>query len=63
MTLLGLIIALAVVVVVGYAAYWVITKFFPEPLRMVSLVVVGVILLILLFGAVFPQIGGYRLWH
>jgi multisubunit Na+/H+ antiporter MnhB subunit len=43
---------------VAYGSYWIITHFFPEPIRMFALVVVGIILLFLLLGAVSGYIPG-----
>lgn len=62
MTLLGAIIAVLIIVCLGVLGHWVINKFFPEPARMIALAIVGVILLLILFGAFFPEIGGYRIW-
>lgn len=62
MTLLNLIIVLAVLCIVGYVAYWIITKFFAPPFQMPALAVVGLILLIVLLTQFFPEAGGYRVW-
>lgn len=40
-----MLISLLILVVVALVAYWIITTFFPEPIRMVALVIVGVICL------------------
>lgn len=49
MSLISLLIVLLFIVLVGYGAYWVITKFFPGGLpRTVALAIVGIILLIVL---------------
>ncbi len=41
-----MLISIIILVVVGLLAYWIITTFFPEPIRMVALVIVGILLLI-----------------
>lgn len=48
MDLLGLLVFLLVVFLLAYLAYYVIETFLPEPVRMVSKVIVGVILLIVI---------------
>lgn len=35
----------------AWGAYWIITHFFPEPIRMFALVITGIILLLVLLGA------------
>lgn len=53
-----MLIALLGLVLVGLLAYWIITTFFPEPIRMVALVITGVILLLGLLrivGVVLPN--------
>lgn len=45
---INIIIYVAVFCLIAWGAYYIITKFFPEPIRMVALVVVGVVLLIAL---------------
>lgn len=62
MTLISMLIAICVLAVIGWVAYWIITKFFPEPLRTPALAVVGLILLIILLVAIFPDVGAYRVW-
>lgn len=62
MTLLGLLLLVIGVVAVGWLAYWVITKFFPDPVRMVALCIVGLLLLLVIFAAFFPEVGGMRIW-
>jgi hypothetical protein len=52
-----MLISLLILVVFALLAYWVITTFFPEPIRMVALLVVGVICLIVLFEIVAPLMG------
>jgi hypothetical protein len=59
MTLIGIIIFLAV----AFFAYWIITHFFPEPMRTPALVVMGVILLIILITQFVPDIGNYHIWR
>lgn len=43
---IAIIIYVAILCLVGWGCYFVVTKFFPEPIRMVALVVVGLVLLI-----------------
>jgi hypothetical protein len=62
MTLLNLLLMLAVICIVGYAAYWIITKFFAPPLQMPALAIVGLILLFFLLVQFFPEAGSYRVW-
>lgn len=62
MTLISLIIMLAVLCIVGYIAYWIITKFFSPPFQMPLLAIVGLILLIVLLTQFFPEAGGFRVW-
>lgn len=45
-----MLISVILLLVFAIIAYWVITTFFPEPIRMVCLVVVGVICLFWLFN-------------
>jgi hypothetical protein len=40
-----MLISLLILVVVAILAYWIITQFFPEPARMIALLITGVILL------------------
>ncbi len=63
MTVLGLLVSLLVIVVLGIAAHWLIMKFFPEPMRVIALAIVGMVLLIMLFALVMPDIGQYQLWR
>jgi hypothetical protein len=63
MSLIDLLIALLVICVLGYVAYWIITKFFPEPMRTPALAITGVLLLIILLVAFFPGAGSYRIWR
>lgn len=53
--LIGLLIALLIFCCIAYLAYWIITKFFPEPMRVIALAVIGVVLLIVLLS----YVGGY----
>lgn len=62
MTLIAAIIFLVFFAVGAYLAYWVITKFFPEPARTPALAIVGVILLIVLMVQFVPNAGHYRIW-
>lgn len=39
-------IALVIICIVAYAAYWVITTFFPEPIRVIALLIVGLLVLV-----------------
>lgn len=48
MDLIGFLLGLVVVVVLAYVAKYLIDMFFPEPIRMPALLVVGIILLLLL---------------
>lgn len=41
-----MLIDIIVLIVIGLIAYWIITKFFPEPAKMIALCVVGVVLLL-----------------
>lgn len=59
MTIIGIIIFLAV----AFFAYWIITHFFPEPIRTPALVVMGVILLIVLISQFVPGLAEYHVWH
>lgn len=63
MTVIQVLVALLVIVGVGYLAYWIITKFFPEPMRMIALAIVGVILLVFLMVVFFPGLGEFRVWR
>jgi hypothetical protein len=62
MTIGSLLLLVLGVVVVGLLAYWVITKFFPEPMRMVALAIVGVLLLVVVLASFFPETMGMRVW-
>lgn len=55
MTVVDLLIALFVLFIIGFVAYWIITKFLPEPMRTPALAVVGLLLLIVLLVRFFPQ--------
>lgn len=63
MTLISALILLVVLVVIGYVAYWIITKFFPEPIRNIALIVVGVLLLIVLLVQFFPGAANFHVWR
>jgi len=63
MTVVQLLLAILVIVVIGIAAHWIIGKFLGEPMRPIAYTVVGIVLLILLFAMVLPDIGGYQLWR
>lgn len=62
MTLINVLIALGILVVVGFVAYWIITKFLPEPMRTPALAITGIVLLVILLIAFFPGAGNYRVW-
>lgn len=55
MTLVELLIALFIIFIIGFVAYWIINKFLPEPMRTPALAVVGLVLLILLLVRFFPS--------
>jgi hypothetical protein len=63
MTLIQIIIFLVGFAIAAYLAYWVITKFFPAPAQMPILAIVGVILLLALLYALFPDAGNMRVWR
>ncbi len=63
MTLIDVLIVLGIILVVGCAAYWIITKFLPEPIRTPALAITGVLLLIFLLFAFFPGAGAYHVWR
>lgn len=54
MTVVELLIALFVLFLIAFIAYWIITKFLPEPMRTPALAIVGLILLIVLILRFFP---------
>ncbi len=62
MTVVGMLLLILGVLAVGSLAYWVINKFFPEPMRMLALGVVGVLLLLVLLSQFFPEAAGMRIW-
>ncbi len=55
MTVVELLVALFVLFLIGFIAYWIITKFFPEPMRTPALAVIGLLLLIFLIMRFFPS--------
>ena len=57
-----MLIFLVVFGVIAYVAYWIITKFFPEPAKIPALAIVGVILLIILLVQFIPDASNYRVW-
>jgi hypothetical protein len=63
MTLIQIIIFLVGFAIAAYLAYWVITKFFPAPAQMPILAIVGVLLLLALIYAFFPDAGNMRVWR
>lgn len=62
MTVLQLVLLILVIAIVGYVAYWIINKFFAEPVRTPALLVVGLLLLVALLVAFFPGVGGAKIW-
>lgn len=62
MTLITLLLLILGILVVGSLAYWIITKFFPEPMRMLALAVVGIILLLVLLSQFFPGAASLHVW-
>lgn len=65
MTLIDLLILAIVVGVVGYLAHWLIVKFFPAPVQMPALLIVGVLLLLFLLAQFSGQadLHVYRHWR
>lgn len=65
MGLIDLLVLVLIVVIIGYLAHYIITSFFPAPVHMPALAIVGVLLLIFLLS----QFGGasdlhlYRRWR
>lgn len=55
MTIIELLLLLLGVVLVCLACYWIINKFLPEPMRTPALIVVGVVALIVLLLAFWPN--------
>lgn len=62
MTLVGALIFFAVLCLVAYGAWWIITKFFSPPFQTIALGIVGVILLIILLTQFVPDAANYRIW-
>ena len=62
MTVITLLLLILGILVVGSLAYWIIMKFFPEPMRMLALGVIGVLLLLVLLSQFFPEASGLRVW-
>ncbi len=62
MTLISLLLLILGILVVGSLAYWIITKFFPEPMRMLALGIVGILLLLVVLAQFFPEASGLRVW-
>jgi membrane protein DedA with SNARE-associated domain len=62
MTLIGALIFLVVFAVGGYLAFWIITKFLPEPAKTPALAIVGVILLVVLLVYFLPGVSNYKIW-
>jgi hypothetical protein len=63
MTLATAIVIITVIVIIGFVAYWIITKFFTEPIKTPALVVVGLILLLVLLSQFFPGLGSFQVWR
>lgn len=62
MTIIGLLMLVLFVIVVGSLAYWIITKFLPEPMRMIALAIVGLLLLVVVLAVFWPEGAQYRIW-
>lgn len=62
MTITAMLFLLLLILVLGVAAFWIITKFFTEPIRTPALAIVGVLLLLLLLSQAWPEAASYRLW-
>jgi len=62
MTLVYLLVVIIGIFALGWLAHWIITSFFPEPVRMPALLIVGVILLLVVFALLFPGISGVKVW-
>lgn len=62
MTLAAMLLLLLFILVLGCAAFWIINKFMPEPMRTPALAIVGVLLLLLLLTQAWPEAANYRLW-
>ncbi len=63
MTLIDFIIVLAAVAIIAFVAHYIITTFFPEPVKTPALLVVGIILLIILVAYFLPGAAQYRIWR
>jgi hypothetical protein len=50
--LIGILIAIIILVVICYIGFWIIDSAFPEPIRLVAKVVVGVVALLELLNLV-----------
>ena len=48
--MINLLIALLFVMLIAYCLYWAITTFFPDPIKTVAPVIVGLIVLLALLG-------------
>lgn len=59
MSIIDLLFIVLIVVIIGYVSHYVITTFFPAPLHMPFLLLVGVLLLVFLLG----QFSGYNDLH
>lgn len=63
MTVIQLLVFLVAFAIVAYLAYWIISKFFPEPVRMPAFAIIGVILLLVLLSQFLPEASNYRIWR
>ncbi len=63
MTLTAALLVLAGIAILGFVGHWIISSFFPDPLRSTALVIFGVLLLVLLISQFFPSVSVYRLWR
>ena len=63
MTVLSAVLVIAIVTGLAIVAHFIITKFFAEPLKTISLIVVGLLLLALLVSQFFPEATNYRIWR
>ncbi len=59
MTIIDLLFIVLFVIIIGYAAHYIITTFLPAPVHMPALAIVGVLLLVFLLG----QFSGYNDLH
>ncbi len=62
MTLISFLIFIVCFAIVAYVAYWLVTRFFPEPARTPALAIVGILLLLVLLAQFVPEAANYRIW-